>query len=358
MRSIGGRASRTPLPVAGAPDSLMARMVREFDWASTPLGPADTWPPELKTVVLQVLDSGFPGAVVWGPEFTTIYNDAFRPILGDKPEALGRSFADIWAEAWDEIGPIARRAYAGEATYIENFPLVIDRSGHSEQAYFTFSYSPLRLADGSVAGLLDTVVETTATVKARTDLDLVNNELGHRLKNTLSLVQAMAAQTLRDVTEQEAVQALSDRIVALGQAHDILVRQNWTGSSLCDVVKGTLKPLDGLRQIEIGGPDLEISSRATMALCLMLHELATNAAKYGALSTPDGRIDLTWQAGEERFYLEWQEKNGPPVAEPLRKGFGSRLIDRGLGSGGVKRMFEPSGLRVLLEVPMEDLRTL
>ena len=79
--------------------SRMARLVREFDWASTPLGPSASWPPELKTVVRQILESQFPAAVVWGSDYTTIYNDAFRPILGDKPEALGRSFADIWAEA-------------------------------------------------------------------------------------------------------------------------------------------------------------------------------------------------------------------------------------------------------------------
>lgn len=100
----------------------MAKRVDDFDWASTPLGPRADWPSELEIIVRQILDSGFPQAAVWGPEFTTIYNDAFRPILGDKPEALGRSFADVWSEAWDQIGPIAERAYAGSPTYIEDFP--------------------------------------------------------------------------------------------------------------------------------------------------------------------------------------------------------------------------------------------
>src|SRR6185503_6809392 len=125
----------------------VARKVREFDWGATPLGPSRDWPPELKTVVRQILESRFPAAIVWGPAYTTIYNDAFLPILGDKPEALGRSFAE--------------RAYAGEATYISDFPLVIDRYGKPEQAWFTFCYSPLRLSDGTVAGMIDTVVETT-----------------------------------------------------------------------------------------------------------------------------------------------------------------------------------------------------
>ncbi|HEX7741646.1 MAG TPA: PAS domain S-box protein, partial [Sphingobium sp.] len=113
------------------------------------------------------LDTGFPAALVWGEQLTTIYNDGFIAILGNKPEALGRSFASIWEEVWEEIGPIARRAYAGEATFIEDFPLMLHRSGQLEQAWFTFSYSPVRAADGSIAGMIDIVTETTASMLAR-----------------------------------------------------------------------------------------------------------------------------------------------------------------------------------------------
>ena len=98
-----------------------------------------------------MLDAPFAMALTWGPDLITIYNDAFRPILGDKPEALGRSFREVWAEAWDTIGPIAERALAGEATFIEDFPLIVERGGAPEQAWFTFSYSPVRSADGRVA---------------------------------------------------------------------------------------------------------------------------------------------------------------------------------------------------------------
>src|SRR4051794_27963188 len=189
--------------VSSAPAGVnIARLVRAFDWAATPLGPAADWPAELKTVVNLILDSRFPAAVVWGPGLVTIYNDAFRPILGDKPEALGRSFADVWAEVWDEIGPIAEKAFAGEATFLEDLPLVIDRGGRPETAWFTFCYSPLRLADGTVAGMMDTVVETTATVRARADLEVLNQELRHRLKNTLATVQALARGTLKGAIER------------------------------------------------------------------------------------------------------------------------------------------------------------
>lgn len=125
-------------PAATTAGSMRER-VAEFDWGSTPIGPRETWPVELRLAVGQILDSSFPKAIVWGPSLTTIYNDGFVPILGDKHPALGQSFADIWAEAWDEICDIAARAYAGEPTYIEDFPLVIDRNGYSEQTWFTFA---------------------------------------------------------------------------------------------------------------------------------------------------------------------------------------------------------------------------
>jgi len=129
-----------------------AKVIDEFDWSRTSLGPIETWPISLRTVIDMMLASQFPQAVVWGPELITIHNDAFVPILGDKASAIGRSFRDVWAEAWSLIGPIAERAYAGESTFIENYPLLIDRHGYEEQTYFTFCYSPLKGDDGKIVG--------------------------------------------------------------------------------------------------------------------------------------------------------------------------------------------------------------
>ncbi|WP_162257139.1 sensor histidine kinase [Phenylobacterium sp. Root700] len=335
----------------------MARLVREFDWADTPLGSPETWPPELKTVVGFVLETHFPKAVVWGPDLVTIYNDAFLPILGDKPEALGRSFAQVWAEVWDQIGPIAQRALAGEATFIEDFPLVIDRSGRPEQAWFTFCYSPLRLADGTVAGMMDTVIETTATVRVRAELDLLTQELGHRLKNVLAMVQAMAAQSLKDVAERDAVEAFTDRVVALGRAHDALLAQSWSAADLRRVAEATLSPLDGLNQVRLQGPDIQIGPSATMTLSLIVYELATNAAKYGALSVPEGRVDLSWRLAGEMLRIYWRESGGPTVPPQSRTGFGCRLIDMGFGAGSaVDRRYRPEGFEADLEAPMRNLQ--
>lgn len=336
----------------------MAQLIRDFDWAATPLGPSADWPIELKTIVNFILESQFPAAIVWGADFTTIYNDAFRPILGHKPEALGRSFADIWSEAWDEIAPIARRAYRGEATFIRDFPLKVDRTGRVEQAWFTFCYSPLRLADGSVAGMMDTVVETTATVQAQRDLEVLNNELRHRLKNNLATVQSLARQTLKSVPDRCAVENLLDRIVALGAAHDVLFRHGWSSATVQEVARASLSGLLPLQRIALAGPHVPIDARATVALALVLHELATNAAKYGSLSSHDGRVSLIWTvdgvAGLLR--LDWAETGGPPASPPERTGFGSQLIDRGLSPRSrVSRTYSKSGFRAEITTPLDDL---
>ncbi|MGA9703491.1 GAF domain-containing hybrid sensor histidine kinase/response regulator [Pseudomonas sp.] len=144
--------------------SDMAERVRQHDWASTPLGSLEQWPDVLKTTVALCFASSFPQAIVWGPHLITLYNDAFVPILGEKTHCLGQPFSETWREVWDELAPIANAAFEGHATYIENYPLVIERGAGPEQVYFTFCYSPIRDAQGKVVGILDTVTETTATV--------------------------------------------------------------------------------------------------------------------------------------------------------------------------------------------------
>ncbi|MDE1179936.1 ATP-binding protein [Paraburkholderia sp.] len=160
-------------PISGIPiyaRGAMADRVRTHHWHTTPLGPIERWPASLRVAANMVLASNFPGCLAVGRELTMIYNDAFVPILGRKPFALGRSFRDVWAEAWDVIGPIAERTLAGESTFIEDFPLEVIRYGVVEQTYFTFCYSPVFDEHGNVTGLLDTVVETTAKVFAERKL--------------------------------------------------------------------------------------------------------------------------------------------------------------------------------------------
>lgn len=336
----------------------MRQKVDQFDWAATPLGPRASWPPELATVVAQVLDSHFPKALCWGPDLITIYNDAFRPILGDKPAALGRPFSEVWAEVWSDIGPIAQRAMEGTSTFIENYPLIIDRGNGPEQAYFTFCYGPLRLADGSVGGMLDTVMETTDTMRTQLDLQLANQELAHRLKNTLAMVSSIARQTMGAHVEPPVYASFASRIKALGHAHSLLLRQNWAAGSLRETIAGSLEPHADARRLKLSGPDLPVGSRATVGLSMLFHELATNATKYGALSAPFGSIELTWRVDDQTLRFEWREVDGPPVREPARRGFGSRLLKHGLdGEGTTQMLFEQDGLRFHLDLPVSALES-
>ncbi|WJH40926.1 histidine kinase [Aliirhizobium terrae] len=331
-------------------DSRMGRIVSEFDWSKNPLGPIEDWPTSLKTIVDVTLSSKFPQAVIWGPEFITIHNDAFLPILGKKPLAIGRSFADIWAEAWSEIGPIADRAYAGEPTYIENFPLRIKRNDYDELAYFTFCYSPLRDDEGRIAGMVDTVIETTDTVRAKQTQDVLRRELVHRVKNTMAVTNAVVSASMRHaISLSEARETITRRIDALGKAQNLISASD-DSVFLQDVVANALAPhLDRDERATISGPAARLTSEQATGLSLAIYELATNALKYGALSADEGHVSIRWTIDEEKaLRFEWQESGGPTVSVPSRTGFGSRLNNQIVASyfhGKAETAYLPEGLQ-------------
>ncbi|URI05866.1 ATP-binding protein [Aquincola tertiaricarbonis] len=159
----------TPAPTPDdfpAGDSRMAAEFRAFDWSTHVLGPTAGWPVVLRVAVNMMLASSFPQCMAWGPQRTLLYNDAYRPMLGNKPAPLGKPIDEVWAEVWPDIRPLLERAYAGEATFVEDLPLVVERHGRPEQAWFTFCYSPVRDERGQVLGMLDTALETTGKMLA------------------------------------------------------------------------------------------------------------------------------------------------------------------------------------------------
>jgi two-component sensor histidine kinase/PAS domain-containing protein len=177
---------------------------------------------------------------------------------------------------------------------------------------------------------------------------LLLNELNHRVKNTLATIQALAVQTLRAARDlPSAREALDRRIRSMAQAHDLLTLRAWTGANLTDIV---MRALDAFTpaQVKMSGVPIEVSPKHALALSLALHELATNATKYGALSRPEGHVKLQWGAQDGMLYLDWEESGGPPVAPPTQKGFGSRLLEqlvaRDLG-GDTKLKYDISGVR-------------
>ena len=155
------------------------------------------------------------------------------------------------------------------------------------------------------------------------------------MKNTLATVQSIARQTLRPGRPPEqTIDLFTARLVALSAAHNVLTRENWEGAGLRAIVDDSLAPFASGAEARIGasGPDVRLTARAALGLAMALHELATNATKYGGLSNDVGRVDLAWRLANDgrRLEIEWRERNGPEVSTPLRGGFGTRLLTQGL----------------------------
>ncbi|AVO43711.1 histidine kinase [Phreatobacter cathodiphilus] len=332
----------------------MGAAIRDFDWSRTPLGPIGDWPAALRIAVGMMVSSRFPKCIVWGPYQITLHNDAFGVILGDKPAPLGRPLKEVWHEVWHEIGPLVDLAYGGEPVFIEDLGLSIDRRGSREDAWFTFCYSPIRDEEGRVCGIMDTVIETTEKVLAVRNAQLINAELSHRMKNTLAMISAVANQTFRHAdTLESARERFNDRIAALGEAHAILIQQEWTTAPIRAVVEGALAPhRQGTGRFTISGPPVMLSSRQALSLALAVNELATNAVKHGALRSDQGTVALSWSVEGEDFRLRWSENGAISCPRPEHKGFGSQLVERILPAdfaGRAELSFAPEGLRYELE---------
>jgi PAS domain S-box-containing protein len=216
--------------------------------------------------------------------------------------------------------------------------------------------------DGRVVQVTGILVNITDRKRAEAAQDILNRELSHRLKNTLTLVQSIAAQTLRNAPSMDAArEALAARLIALGKAHDILLAGHTDSACVVDLVQGSLAlHEDAERRFRFSGPSLHIGPSAALSLTLILHELATNATKYGALSQPAGRVTVAWSfagvGSEAEFRLVWSEQGGPPVTPPTRKGFGSRLIERGLSGGMVELRYPPEGMVCTLITPLAGVK--
>lgn len=220
---------------------------------------------------------------------------------------------------------------------------------------------------GRVAKTLNVAIDIDERKRAEDRRILLINELNHRVKNTLATVQSIARQTLRaDRPPAQTFEIFTARLVALSAAHDVLTRENWEGARLGEIVAGALAPFaaEAEQRLRFEGPEVRLSARAALGLAMALHELATNAVKYGSLSNDSGRVDLTWRItpGSDRplLELEWREQGGPPVVAPRRGGFGVRLLTQGLRSeldGTAELDFAPGGLVCRIAAPVEPADT-
>jgi two-component sensor histidine kinase len=238
--------------------------------------------------------------------------------------------------------------------------------GHSDVGVFTARAEELvRGVAGQAAVAIDNArlyaaaqQEIERRRRSEEQQQLLINELNHRVKNTLATVQSIVAQTSRSGrTAEEVREATEGRLLALSAAHDLLTRHYWEGADVCVVVERALAPFrgDGAGRIRLGGPRAALAPQQALAIAMALHELATNAVKYGALSVASGRVLVDWTVDDGRLRLNWAEQGGPPVSAPSGRGFGSRLLERGLArdlGGEVRIAFEPAGVRCEIRAPM------
>jgi two-component sensor histidine kinase len=219
---------------------------------------------------------------------------------------------------------------------------------------------PLLDSDGKPQGFLNILCDRTEVRAEDERRELLVGEVNHRIKNTFSVVQAVAIETARHAsTIADFHAAFGARLIALARSHDMLIRAGWDDAPLRDVIEGAVVALGGEPdRITLHGISLMLAANRVVTVSLAFHELATNAMKHGALSVPGGRVDVTWtvapaKSGARRVEIVWRERDGPPVQSPHRRGFGSHLLQQGMQSGAdVRLAFRPHGLECRISLPL------
>jgi len=205
----------------------------------------------------------------------------------------------------------------------------------------------------SVADRLEAGV---ARLRAERQQSVLNDEINHRLKNMLSMVQAIASQTLRTVSQREPVESFERRLIALSAAHDVLLQKSWKDADLRTVAEAVIETVGFGERMTLDGPSVPLGARAALSFSLVVHELMTNACKYGALCLDTGHVELTWAIDGSDLIVRWRERGGPLVVAPRQRGFGSKLIRLGLtGTGGTELRYEPDGFEADLRASVEQL---
>jgi PAS domain S-box-containing protein len=270
-------------------------------------------------------------------------------------EAVGKPISMlIPPDRLDEEISIIERIRRGERIY--PFETIRQRKDGS-LIDISLTVSPVRDGLGNIVGASKVARDMTGPKRAREQKDLLLFEMKHRIKNTLATIQAVANQTLRSVSAEER-SAFAGRLHSLGSAYDLLTAEKWDRAPLTDVIGTALHPFqenDRARFLIEGPGDLFLDATKSLALAMTLHELATNAVKYGALSNASGRISVEWRlSNKAHLELRWKERGGPRVVQPERRGFGSRLIEQSLTghSGKAEVIYDPRGLECVIEIAL------
>ena len=301
------------------------------------------------TAILEGIGEGFY-AVDRDWRLTRFNGEAARHFGKPASEMIGRRLWDVFPDAVDtDLGRLffdtmARRATVhGEATSVVVGPR-------------TLAYRLFPLGDGMGIVFRD----VTDFRNAEAHRELLTRELNHRVKNMLAIVQGIATQTFRGL-DPTLRSDFEQRLMTLSSANELLTEKTWNSAEIHDVVRASLRPhlADEGARIAFAGPDLRLKPRSVVALSMALHELCTNALKYGALSSDAGRVKIGWAVDGERFRMRWEESGGPQVMPPTHTGFGSRMIERGLAAelqGDVRIDYRTEGVVCTIDCPLEAIR--
>jgi len=289
-------------------------------------------------------------------------NDSFLRLTGyERKEVLGHAFNSLLASCVtpESLAQIDS-AFEGKS---EIDPEIHYRRKDGAEFWASVFVSPVRDEAGHVVQHFISLVDLTRYKQEQAQSKMLIDELNHRVKNTLSTVQSIAWQALRNSTDPEVIrESIESRLFALSCSHDLLTREYCDSAGLLDIVSEALRPFGvsagRVGRIEISGDNIRVPPKSALALGIAFHELATNAAKYGALSDALGAVTVKWAiepgADGERLVLHWREKGGRPVTPPARKGFGSRVIERGLVhelDARVSLEYPPDGVVCTIDLP-------
>ncbi|WP_243371470.1 PAS domain-containing sensor histidine kinase [Microvirga solisilvae] len=337
-------------------EEVLVRQVAERTWDAVERARVETALRESEERMRDILESINDAFYAVGKDWRFTYiNQKTEELWGRKREDLmGKVF---WDEFPDMAGSEIHKAHI--LAMESRVPMRLETISPLTQQWLEISIFPT--ADGGLSTYFRNVSDRKNAEEHR---ELLIHELNHRVKNTLATVQSIAAQTLRNAgASQEARMAFEARLFALSRAHDVLTRENWEGASLREIVAQSIEPYRGLGETRVSGegPEVRLSPRMALALSMALQELATNAAKHGALANGSGQVAIIWSLDETsqpaRLHLRWEEKGGAPVRPPQRRGFGTRLIERSLASdlqGHVMIDFAPGGVVCTIDAPMDE----
>ena len=288
------------------------------------------------------------------------WNGAAKRLFGYRAEeVVGKSVTIlIPPESHDEEPGILQRIRSGER--LDHYETVRHRKDGSP-VDISLTVSPIRSAAGRIVGASKIARDISERKEAEARQRLLTHELHHRTKNLFAVVQAVVSRSFAGKeTVEEAQTAVLERLHSLGQAHILLVEREWQGTDLTELARGETRPFSD--RVTVSGPPLVMSPQAAQSFALALHELASNSAKYGALSSPDGRVAIAWSVdtrkGAGEFAFNWQELDGPPVTPPKRKGFGSTVLEHVMAqyANATPRIdFPRSGLTYRMRGPLDAI---